>query len=1066
MATVIAIPPLAMKCWSAPERPESVVTEFVDVDWIEDYNDMPLDLDDEDASSEYGNSARNSLDSTHANLAFSISFSLPSQGSKSMTTVSSYDEASTPRSSASHETFAAVHNGHMADTEVVSFYSRPKISISAPKALEDSAAHSQPVEGPRGPHLFHLNTSSFQTEDYVLSLSPLTPLAETRPATTDSLAEGGRTASWPDIEFEKPPVNTFEEPIHRQQPRMQRQITRDYFTNAELDPLRLALWSPEMVAQSMLNAGVEMSVAHKFIEHDIDGSIMGTLKFQDLKELGIPSFGMRTVIWNQIKVLCSLKPTSPIPLTPIEAPVTAIPQGVFGGRRHQAVAASPISAASPTLTMKQSVPSRRPSRRPRTGRNAKPGANDIISPLDSVSIVGIEQVIPKPHRCEKGEKCRKFRRQKNLIEQFRREHPGAIEVDSQHLLIAGDPGNPNTAPRLDLCSPITPTVASPTVDFGPSSVDKASSVAARPTSDTVPSVVASSDVLGPGATPLTQPYLQADLLNNVKKRDPQDNVKQFLDFQRAQTHGPKQPQPNHRLRTLPRLAIPGKSTALPTQQHQQHQQQQPLGYQRHTSIGKSGLSQVTNVEDSPAKQQQASAKDSSQPSTVTNAAFVPYSMEKASPLAQELASPTSAVADPFRFGTPFSEMDVPVTHVSSGPVARSVSQSVPPEMKLNHSYSHALPVRSQSRASHRRPSFSIMPAVDEDREIPAFMKSGPKAPLPARGPMGTATPPPSGATLKAPPRFNYPWSPVERKIPFETAIPPVVKSATVATAVAPSTTPAAAVTSDATTATTGVTAPKVDASSSSVHSASSHESVATTTASSLTSVSSTSSSSSSTPAPPAESSITHQGPMKKRRTHFLRYEWQDGFFTLKGTRLAMHKDSANTQRTLEYVDIDDYAIACSSLASQSKLAAKFKVASIRRGSKPKDNVANFSFQLVPAEKQSSGHSSNNGLGNATMSSGPFGAASTSRFKKRLSNGISFSPAAPATLANASASTQATGAAAPEPAPAGATNGTGKTHHFAVKNRNQQIGWMRELMLAKAIKQKGEGFEVRVNGNAI
>ncbi|KKF94399.1 hypothetical protein CFO_g3260 [Ceratocystis platani] len=920
MATVIAIPPLAMKCWSAPERPESVVTEFVDVDWIEDYNDMPLDLDDEDASSEYGNSARNSLDS----------------------------------------------------------------------------------------------------------------------------------------------------------------ITRDYFTNAELDPLRLALWSPEMVAQSMLNAGVEMSVAHKFIEHDIDGSIMGTLKFQDLKELGIPSFGMRTVIWNQIKVLCSLKPTSPIPLTPIEAPVTAIPQGVFGGRRHQAVAASPISAASPTLTMKQSVPSRRPSRRPRTGRNAKPGANDIISPLDSVSIVGIEQVIPKPHRCEKGEKCRKFRRQKNLIEQFRREHPGAIEVDSQHLLIAGDPGNPNTAPRLDLCSPITPTVASPTVDFGPSSVDKASSVAARPTSDTVPSVVASSDVLGPGATPLTQPYLQADLLNNVKKRDPQDNVKQFLDFQRAQTHGssevpptppfelfpmpsPKQLQPNHLLRTLPRLAIPGKSAALPTQQHQQ---QQPLGYQRHTSIGKSGLSQVTNVEDSPAKQQQASAKDSSQPSTVTNAAFVPYSMEKASPLAQELASPTSAVADPFRFGTPFSEMDVPVTHVSSGPVARSVSQSVPPEMKLNHSYSHALPVRSQSRASHRRPSFSIMPAVDEDREIPAFMKSGPKAPLPARGPMGTATPPPSGATLKAPPRFHYPWSPVERKIPFETAIPPVVKSATVATAVAPSTTPAAAVTSDATTATTGVTAPKVDASSSSVHSASSHESVATTTASSLTSVSSTSSSSSSTPAPPAGSGITHQGPMKKRRTHFLRYEWQDGFFTLKGTRLAMHKDSANTQRTLEYVDIDDYAIACSSLASQSKLAAKFKVASIRRGSKPKDNVANFSFQLVPAEKQSSGHSSNNGLGNATMSSGPFGAASTSRFKKRLSNGISFSPAAPATLANASASTQATGAAAPEPAPAGATNGTGKTHHFAVKNRNQQIGWMRELMLAKAIKQKGEGFEVRVNGNAI
>jgi hypothetical protein len=44
--------------------------------------------------------------------------------------------------------------------------------------------------------------------------------------------------------------------------------------------------------------------------------------------------------------------------------------------------------------------------------------------------------------------------------------------------------------------------------------------------------------------------------------------------------------------------------------------------------------------------------------------------------------------------------------------------------------------------------------------------------------------------------------------------------------------------------------------------------------------------------------------------------------------------------------------------------------------------------------------------------------------------------------------------------------TGKTHHFAVKNRDERIDWMRELMLAKALKQKGDGFEISVNGNMI
>ena len=91
--------------------------------------------------------------------------------------------------------------------------------------------------------------------------------------------------------------------------------------------------------------------------------------------------------------------------------------------------------------------------------------------------------------------------------------------------------------------------------------------------------------------------------------------------------------------------------------------------------------------------------------------------------------------------------------------------------------------------------------------------------------------------------------------------------------------------------------------------------------------------------------------MKKRKTKMLRHEWQEHYFTLRGTRLAMHKDVKATNRTLEYVDIDDYAIACSSLASGKKLNSAFKAMSLRRGSSgSKDDIAAFSFQLIPLNR--------------------------------------------------------------------------------------------------------------------
>jgi hypothetical protein len=139
----------------------------------------------------------------------------------------------------------------------------------------------------------------------------------------------------------------------------------------------------------------------------------------------------------------------------------------------------------------------------------------------------------------------------------------------------------------------------------------------------------------------------------------------------------------------------------------------------------------------------------------------------------------------------------------------------------------------------------------------------------------------------------------------------------------------------------------------------------------------------------------------------------------------MHKDSSALE-TLEYIDVDDYAIACSSLASGSKLNAAFKAMSISRSkhnawdgpqsAKKVDDTA-FAFQLIPAAIEKG-----------------------QRLRKERQSTF--------------------------PGEGKDVGKGNKTHYFAVKSRDERIDWMRELMLAKALKQKSEGFEVKVNGNMI
>lgn len=123
----------------------------------------------------------------------------------------------------------------------------------------------------------------------------------------------------------------------------------------------------------------------------------------------------------------------------------------------------------------------------------------------------------------------------------------------------------------------------------------------------------------------------------------------------------------------------------------------------------------------------------------------------------------------------------------------------------------------------------------------------------------------------------------------------------------------------------------------------------------------------------------------------------------------MHASDVPEAMALNTIDVDEYAVACSSLAS-NKLAAKLrglKLANKKEGEGSGPPGAAFTFQLVPT--------------------GPPDAE-----KRVVKKAVAH----------------------------------GKTHHFAVKTRDERIDWMRELMLAKALKAKGEGYEVEVNGNAI
>ncbi|KAF2405582.1 hypothetical protein EJ06DRAFT_30894 [Trichodelitschia bisporula] len=799
---------------------------------------------------------------------------------------------------------------------------------------------ARPVEGPKGPHLFRSSTAF---DDHVLQLSPLLP--KRIPLSLDTTAIGRFSPNGTPTTVTTAITSA---PAAVQAP-----------FGAAWDRDEPRTWSAQQVGLWMYNLGIDAAIVEKFQFHDITGTVLLDLQLNDLKELGIQSFGKRHQIWNFI---CSLRQGHGS-LSPVPTPFEDINGSSSCNSTENLHAAQPLRRSPSTTPTAPPKPAEQEPAQPRRRRRKhRRNGDEPIMPADSVSIVAIEQLIPKPHSCPKGEKCHKYKRQQKLLRRLKEEHGFPISPENGgRIFIAGDPGNAGSAPNLvegarRSADEQLPALAEEAEDAGQSTVGA--------------SVVASSDLLGPGEFPAIA--LHESALKYLEERDPQENVKQFLTLQHIEPPSacpaaedldtpvgdygtrlelfPPQPtlpvapnpfaqqqhalpaRPLTQLHALPRLDIPRASSALSYAQHQsylqqmahlhhqqaQFQQQQAALQHQQDLHNHYAPALPPNPYDTFSPCHTALSPDSAFPRThpahQPPAATSPPS-RGASPITQAVDPRESLRESIYRFGTPASEFDVPVavTTVPRGPIARETSQSVPPNMTFGDgprvervsfvqdraSMSGPTPPvvqRSASRAERRRPSMAL-PAVAEHEATPVTAQR--------RGSAAT------GSSAEAVARLETEGERGED---------------------------------------------------------------------------------------PRYPGVTHAGWMKKRRTRLLRHEWRSAHFRLRGSELAMHRNDVPGAEAQEVLDVGQYGIACSSIAGGGKLAAKLKALKIAtsgesHGTAGKD--AAFEFQLVPGEGES-----------------------------------------------------------------------GKTHHFAVRSRDERIDWMRELMLARALKAKKDGYEVAHNGNAV
>ncbi|KAJ6104674.1 hypothetical protein N7523_010994 [Penicillium sp. IBT 18751x] len=652
-------------------------------------------------------------------------------------------------------------------------------------------------------------------------------------------------------------------------------VPEEEHTSLRPDESRVASWTPQDVVAWLQDKSIDESIIEKFFINDISGSVLLDLQPEDLKELDIQSFGKRHGLMSSIRQLRnsisgeSHEAESPGVSEPISREPT--PGSTIAEVGVRSCNATPVADEDCTQSPARDLEQYHNSRRRRRQR--------VVGPNDSISIVGIEQVFPKPHRCSKGEDCRKWQRQQARFAQYSQ----GLPVDSlgSPVVVAGDPGNAATAPNM----------------------------IKSPKSDLTPSVVASSDALGPNQ--VTEMPISEKTLQDVRPRDAQENVRHFIKLQRL-----SQLQPVENPATPPKETFPSPEADSPGKLAEKLQKLPTL--------------HIPSDYDSFARNSKFSPILSGQRTITPSVMRRRQGFQESIP--EQMATPNTSLFSPsdyyrqdphygFTSQTPLSEMDVPLTAIPIGPIERVLSQSVPPNMRFGYEGEYVpdpIPRPISTKVENHRRKLSVNTSQPALRRLDEGRVMSP-----------IETP----EDLEHTPRAAH-----CRASPF-------------------------------------------------------------------------------TPSGELSRDIIHSGWVKKRKTkNFVRHEWSPKYCALRntqrgderGTELAVYDhqmDAKGDSKALEYIDVDDYAVACSSVASNSKLTAAFKKTVLKRKDNTRGDTA-FAFSLIPS---------------------PSG---TTVDRKSIFH-------------------------------------TGKSHHFAVNTRDERIDWMRELMLARALRRgRDSGASLNVNGTIV
>lgn len=592
-----------------------------------------------------------------------------SEAALTTATLSSFSEAETPAGSPL-PTYTASFGPSMDGYDIKD----PSMFMDMPYSEDEQLpmyTGMMSTVGPKGPHLFRSESNA--------STAPIQiPQINTNVPSTASICQT---------------------PISQ---RGSREIRLQTPRSPYYEPEEVMNWSTSQVCSWMQSLGFEYSIIEKFEKNDISGAILIDLKWEDLKELEIASFGKRVELWSEIHHLRS-GPQTVLPTPVEEKPVSRRSSG-------RSPRASPIKRSTPSMDeIKGTVEEARPlpvqvrkkkdvagkkkvgmkvtkkqlealnaddssdgetaPRAPVRERRRKAAAQktfDMMSevgPMDSVSVRGLKIRTP-PAKVKNVKVAHRHTR-----------------TNSSSLL------RQSFAPSLDGSILIATTPSIVDIERMPR-INDLDDRSTRPSSFVVPSIIASSDVLGPVQG--RELRLQETLLREVGRVDPQEQVKQFLTNQHIQhleeVRASPPPVPTKTAEDMARASA-FRSATPP--------QDVPLPISRPPTRG-----------GSPAKPLMAPA-----PPAPIQRSVTPGSIPS------RVRSPPQVM----RTTTPFSEMDVPTSYTPLSAI-REQSQSVPPDMRFRRFT--PTPASQSVIQQRRRPSHTMMapapppaiPTVDENAE--------------------------------------------------------------------------------------------------------------------------------------------------------------------------------------------------------------------------------------------------------------------------------------------------------------------------------------------------------------